>query len=632
MPRQSGGKRAVIGIVLATAALAAVAGGLWAKPRFFPGVLDQARSAYGRADYRAAAHLASRRLKDAPDDPAALLLAARAAARQDHDQTAVAIYTQRDPGALTAEDFFLLGRALSRTGQGDAALSALESAQQANPDNPEMLDLLCRLYYQKDRYYASEGIALRLARHPEWEAKAELMLALARAELEDPTGVAQALGRWLELDPTGSAAAPDPPRTYQMMLARSLLKSSQPAKARGFLENLLKTGPDPEASWLLSRTYIQEKDFPRAEKALKEGSAYKLDHPSATEPAPYVGEAKCARCHAKETRAVLASRHATTFARGRDLGESLFTGKTTPDPGNPQVVHRFERVGQTARLETSTAERVYRAVIDYAFGSLDHFTTLVGRDDDGRSFMIRMSAYKTDAAVAWDLATALPPRPATDEEYLGTPIDDRDGARRCLFCHTTNFRAVVDDVGPESADHAIGCEKCHGPGGHHTLAIAGKFADPAIGNPRKGSSAAVNQVCAQCHGFPNSGLLSTPRTDPGLYRFQSVTMTWSRCYAESAGALSCATCHDPHQNAESSTALNEAKCLECHVPKEKPGATRPPSASDPALDKLPFTQAKTVCPVNTTRGCLDCHMPRQWQKDTHTFKTDHYIRVRERAP
>lgn len=630
MARQVKRNRAAIGIMLAMVVVLAVGAGIrWGRARFFPGLVEQARSAYSRGDWQATSTLAGRRLKDAPDDAEALRLAARSAARQDRDQTAAAIYTRRDVGTLTPEDYFLLGRALSRTGRGDAALEAFESALKGDPDNPETLDFLCRLYYQKDRYYAAESVALKLAKHPGWEAKGQLMLALARAELEDPAGVAHALDRWLELDPKGLSAAPDPVRTYQMLLARSLLKARRPAKARLFLETLLRAGPDPEASWLLSRASLQEKNFHQAESVLKQSPAYKLDHPAATEPAPYVGEAKCATCHLKETQTVLASRHATTFARGRDLGDPLLTGKPVPDPGNPQVVHRFQRVGQTARLETRAVDRVYRAVIDYAFGSLDHFTTFVGRDDHDRSFMIRMSAYTSKGDLAWDVATALPLHPAVDQDYLGTLIDHRDGERRCLYCHTTNFRAVQDGAGPESVDRAIGCEKCHGPGGHHTLAVEAGLADAAIGNPRKGLPAAVNQVCGQCHGFPRSDLLSTPRTDPALYRFQSVAMTWSRCFSESDGALSCVTCHDPHQNAESNAALNEAKCRSCHA--RAAGPRRETTGTPRQPDPRPLGVAKTVCPVNPAKGCLDCHMPSLWQQDTHSFKTDHFIRVREKT-
>ena len=39
------------------------------------------------------------------------------------------------------------------------------------------------------------------------------------AELDDPAGVVKALRRWLQLDPEGLLALPDPLRTYQITLA-----------------------------------------------------------------------------------------------------------------------------------------------------------------------------------------------------------------------------------------------------------------------------------------------------------------------------------------------------------------------------------------------------------------------------
>ena len=47
-----------------------------------------------------------------PDDPTALQLAARAAAHQDRDQTAIAIYSRLILEDMDAEDLYLLGTAL----------------------------------------------------------------------------------------------------------------------------------------------------------------------------------------------------------------------------------------------------------------------------------------------------------------------------------------------------------------------------------------------------------------------------------------------------------------------------------------------------------------------------------------
>jgi nitrate reductase cytochrome c-type subunit len=118
----------------------------------------------------------------------------------------------------------------------------------------------------------------------------------------------------------------------------------------------------------------------------------------------------------------------------------------------------------------------------------------------------------------------------------------------------------------------------------------------------------INTLCGQCHNLTDTSVISAPRTDPVWFRFQALTLTWSRCYVESAEKLNCVTCHDPHRDADRSVERNEAKCLSCHA----------------------AGTGATVCSVNPSRGCIECHMPRAWLESTHSYKTDHFIRVRDR--
>ena len=97
---------------------------------------------------------------------------------------------------------------LQRTGQIDRAVKAYDAALGANPNHARTLDALGRLYVKNDRHSALEQAALRLVRQPGWEARGQFMLGISRAELNDPAGAAQALGRFFELDPEGHAAAP----------------------------------------------------------------------------------------------------------------------------------------------------------------------------------------------------------------------------------------------------------------------------------------------------------------------------------------------------------------------------------------------------------------------------------------
>ncbi len=279
----------------------------WAHARLGRDHNAETNEAYSHGDWDKTALLAQRRLRQAPEDSGALRLAARAAARQDRDERAIAIYGRIRVVDMEAEDFFLVGQALGRTGQTEPAIKALESGRAGNPDHAETLDLLCRLLFQVSRYFAAEEVAERLSRQPDREARARLLLGTVRAELDDPEGVAEALQRWLELDPTGREGLPDPLRSYQFQLARALLRTRQPAKARELLQRVLESGPDDQATWLLSRTYVQGHDWKRAETLAKEVPLYRKEHPLELEPAPYVGEARCSSCHRSESESVLAS-------------------------------------------------------------------------------------------------------------------------------------------------------------------------------------------------------------------------------------------------------------------------------------------------------------------------------------
>jgi cytochrome c-type biogenesis protein CcmH/NrfG len=627
----------LVGIMSMTVIL--VGGGaafLWGKTRLAPDLAAEARAAYARQDWKGTELLARQRLKEVPDDPKASQMAARAAAQQDRDQAAIAIYSRLILENMETEDLFLLGRSLMRTGKVDLAFKTFEQARLVNPNHPETLNAIAELYLKNDRESAAEVAAERLARQPGWEARGLLILGTARDALHDPAGAVLALNRFFELDPDGRVAAPRPVRPLRLLLARSLLETRRPAEARQLLMSVIAHGPDAEASWLLSRSYIQEHDWDRAAALLEPSASFLALEPHAFEPAPYVGAARCAACHSEIYRSLIASKHATTFSRAEDLDELVLPSSPLADPGNSQVTHDFKRLDGSLQIETKAGDEVQRAVIDYAFGSRDHFMTFVGRDDHGGSRMLRISHFHSPRGSGWDLSTGLPQQPENPHEYLGTTMLEGDGVRRCLFCHTTNFRAVLDQAGPEAKDLAIGCEKCHGPGGHHVAAAEAGFADLAILNPGRLPGPAANKTCGQCHDLHDTSIISAPRTDPVWYRFQSLALTWSRCYTQSEGNLTCVTCHDPHSQGKVSAAKHEANCLSCHAPDPVPASkalaplSAPPSPTNSLQQKISSKKLSSTCPVDPAKGCIECHMPTAWQESTHSIKTDHFIRIRDR--
>jgi hypothetical protein len=93
--------------------------------------------------------------------------------------------------------------------------------------------------------------------------------------------------------------------------------------------------------------------------------------------------------------------------------------------------------------------------------------------------------------------------------------------------------------------------------------------------------------------------------NPVTVRFAPIGLLASRCFTVSH-AISCLTCHDPHDNVRPRTDLSyTAKCLTCHADDRKP---------------------VKLCRRKVKENCLPCHMPQASLKPYLKF-TDHRIRV-----
>jgi tetratricopeptide (TPR) repeat protein len=591
----------------------------WFKGRPLVDPLQRAQDAYARGDWETAARLVRARLKSAGNDLTALRLLARTTAQLGRDSSAVAMYQRLGTGAMSADDFYLLGLATAREGNYFEAVKVWEQARSANPDHAETLYVLTLVYTAGDQYTKAIETARRLASCSGWDAHAEVLLGTILLNRGDPSGAVTTWQRALsrKADEHRGVAPPNVPRKD---LARALLQTRQPAAARSHLQIALAAGPDPEASWLLSRAYLQEGMQTEALAAWEKGSLFREENPLVFEPAPFVGSAACAKCHRTTVHAQQATRHARTFYTGAELGNLALPAPSFPDPAQPAVTHTIERsVDGRLHQETRAEDQVFRAVVEYAVGSGHRGLTFIGRDDHNQARELRLSQYATDTGTCWDVTFLHARHPSEAANYLGQPLWE-DGISLCFGCHLTDPQAVLEGRGPLAADRGIGCEKCHGPGGNHELAVKAKFPDLAIAGAGIDSGSTTVQMCAKCHTMPGKPVLPD---DPKSIRFQGATLTWSRCFTESKDTLDCVTCHDPHRDVDTSTAYYEAKCLSCHGA----AARSDRSAAQTGRDSPSEASHLTPCPVNPTNGCIACHMPKRNDVVPHSSFTDHFIRV-----
>ncbi len=382
-----------------------------------------------------------------------------------------------------------------------------------------------------------------------------------------------------------------------------------------------ENGPDTEAAWLASRSALQQKQLDRFQTELARSGNYRASNPLVPEPGVYAGSASCDTCHDEISKTHEATRHSRTFHHGAGL--LALPRPTTPlaDPDDSKVTHRFVQDGTKLKVRSDIASRIYEVVVDYAFGTKDRYFTMVGRDGDGNSCALRLSYFHEPTKSGWgrtagDVGTA-----ANLQNLRGQLVDVRDGIVRCLQCHVTNPREFRDPdktgSGPEAADAGIGCERCHGPGGNHLIAVDAELADRAIVNVGPGAGEAASSQCRDCHVVGDATEINNRREESIWVRSPGITMTFSRCYTESAGELSCLTCHDAHRDSECAASFYEQKCISCH---HQAVAL---SSGSGATHAAPGT----VCKVNPTRDCLNCHMPKVAMPRLHTSLTDHYIRV-----
>ena len=243
---------------------------------------------------------------------------------------------------------------------------------------------------------------------------------------------------------------------------------------------------------------------------------------------------------------------------------------------------------------------------DYLFGSGRHGITPVAALGAGRYLELPLSYYPTKG---WDFTPGNQNFSPEKRMYhpAGVPCD-YSLFLLCFDCHATGVKKGTEDLDLSHMRMGVQCERCHGAGEKHVRAAEQHLSlAETIRNPAKESAESLRRLCGECHrteappGFPPEA--------PQLARYAPVGLARSRCYRESAGKLSCVSCHNPHQDAGNDEPNSEAVCRSCHDGK---------------------TSAARQCRVNPTSGCVGCHMPKLEAARDSLF-TDHWIRIRRTA-
>ena len=365
----------------------------------------------------------------------------------------------------------------------------------------------------------------------------------------------------------------------------------------------------------------------------------------------YVDAQVCAGCHTEISTTFRQTGMGRSFARmtPRNAGADFSGANTYDHQASSRHYKAYQRDGKFFQRRHQVGSNggeinVVEKEIHYVIGSGNHARSYLHRTPSGKLLQLPLTWYAEKGGY-WAMS------PGYDQPA-------HQGFRRavdfeCMACHNAypEIEAGADAPGrtpvfPGRIPEGIDCQRCHGPGRAHVEALQ-NAAPPerirsAIVNPARLSFDRELEVCMQCHLETTSRKLphSIVRAERGLFSYrpgesladfvlhfdhapgsgeddkfevvQSVyRLRQSKCFIESAGAMTCATCHDPHHapRGEEAAQHYSKACRNCHsqVIDGMIMAGKHPQAAE----------------------CVSCHMPSRRAEDAvHSVMVDHLIQRR----
>lgn len=269
----------------------------------------------------------------------------------------------------------------------------------------------------------------------------------------------------------------------------------------------------------------------------------------------YVGSAVCGKCHAAQFESQSKTAHAHALRRAQ---------ATDPGPGSHS---------------------------QWAFGAGAKAVTWISQTGEETFAEHGLSYYSATKSLA------LTPGHTSSADIVYRTFDPIDTALRCFRCHSTGPVTLAAGFQVQPSEPGIHCEACHGPGRAH----AESGGAGAIQNPKRLSAVQINTLCGACHRQASELDDETDWSNAWNVRHQPSYLHRAACFRNSNGALSCLTCHDPHQPLKTAASAYDARCTSCH------------------------SKATHTTPI-AGRSCVGCHMPQVATSANLKF-TNHWIGI-----